>query len=305
MHTTDATAPPASTSRGMARSARLADFFKYHGLWAPGVRLFRRLQFRAKALILSAMFIIPIALLSWQYFGDKGAMIEFTSGEREGVQALHRYMDLQMALVHVQAAEAAVAANLPEGATQLTQAQNRAEAALTQLTQHVRASHDPMGLAPLVEALTQAWQAHRSSQHHAVRGAQHEVLNQIGDASGLVLDPDLDSFYLMKTLVFSLPSALDDLGYLWAWGAEAAAAGPAAAERQRQWQVREAQFSAAVRDVIHAHTRAIKGNIALQTQLDAQPLKSAERRSTHKAVKACWVPPPSTRWRTSSKVAPR
>jgi methyl-accepting chemotaxis protein len=263
-------------SRGLARSARLADFFRYHGLWAPGVRLFRRLHFRAKALILSAMFVIPIALLSWQYFGDKGAMIDFTSGEREGVRALHRYMDVQMALVDVQAAEAAVLAGLPDGSAKLTEAQNRTDAALAQLKQHVRSNHDPMALAPLVEALSRAWQAQRSSRDPAVRAAQHDVLTHIGDASGLVLDPDLDSFYLMKTVVFSLPSALDDLGYLWAWGAEAAAAGPATAERQRQWQVREAQFSAAMRDVIHSHARAINGNIALQSQLDAEPLNSGE-----------------------------
>ena len=41
-------------------------FFVYHGVWAPGVRLFRRLRFAAKASIISLAFVLPIvALLAW------------------------------------------------------------------------------------------------------------------------------------------------------------------------------------------------------------------------------------------------
>ena len=42
-------------------------FFSHHGLWAPGVRLFRKLAFTAKATIISLAFIVPlIGLLGWQ-----------------------------------------------------------------------------------------------------------------------------------------------------------------------------------------------------------------------------------------------
>lgn len=49
------------------------EFFRHHGVWAPGVRLHRRLDFRAKAAIVSAVFVLPSLLLatlqlrqSWQ-----------------------------------------------------------------------------------------------------------------------------------------------------------------------------------------------------------------------------------------------
>lgn len=35
-------------------------FFAYHGVWAPGVRLFRRLPFSTKALIISLAFTLPL-----------------------------------------------------------------------------------------------------------------------------------------------------------------------------------------------------------------------------------------------------
>ncbi|ACB34433.1 methyl-accepting chemotaxis sensory transducer [Leptothrix cholodnii SP-6] len=44
-----------------------AGFFAHHGLWAPGVRLFRRLRFMSKATIISLAFTLPLlGVLSWQ-----------------------------------------------------------------------------------------------------------------------------------------------------------------------------------------------------------------------------------------------
>ena len=41
-------------------------FFAHHGLWAPGVRLFRQLRFATKALIISLAFMLPmLALVGW------------------------------------------------------------------------------------------------------------------------------------------------------------------------------------------------------------------------------------------------
>jgi len=43
-----------------------AGFFAYHGVWAPGVRLFRSLRFASKAIIISLAFVVPmLALLGW------------------------------------------------------------------------------------------------------------------------------------------------------------------------------------------------------------------------------------------------
>ncbi|MFA7669546.1 MAG: methyl-accepting chemotaxis protein [Burkholderiaceae bacterium] len=42
-------------------------FFAYHGVWAPGIRLFRRLSFKAKSGIIVAVIVLPLlALLAWQ-----------------------------------------------------------------------------------------------------------------------------------------------------------------------------------------------------------------------------------------------
>jgi methyl-accepting chemotaxis protein len=51
--------PSVTTTRGGDSNG----FFTHHGIWAPGVRLFRNLGFAAKALILSLTFLVPLVLL--------------------------------------------------------------------------------------------------------------------------------------------------------------------------------------------------------------------------------------------------
>ncbi|MCE4537231.1 methyl-accepting chemotaxis protein [Pelomonas sp. P7] len=57
-HQPSSTAPPTA-----AQPWATGGFFAYHGLWAPGVRLFRQLRFASKALLISAAFVIPMVLL--------------------------------------------------------------------------------------------------------------------------------------------------------------------------------------------------------------------------------------------------
>jgi hypothetical protein len=68
------------------RDQPVNDFFRHHGVWAPGVRLFRALGFRAKAAVISIAFCVPMAELAWSYFTDKAAAIEFSAKERVGVE---------------------------------------------------------------------------------------------------------------------------------------------------------------------------------------------------------------------------
>ncbi|WP_127997065.1 methyl-accepting chemotaxis protein [Piscinibacter defluvii] len=43
------------------------EFFRHHGVWAPGVRLFRRLRFLGKAALICAVFVLVLAQLAWLF----------------------------------------------------------------------------------------------------------------------------------------------------------------------------------------------------------------------------------------------
>ncbi|HOW47850.1 MAG TPA: methyl-accepting chemotaxis protein [Rubrivivax sp.] len=70
--------PPAADSLPAAPGAPAArGFFAHHGIWAPGVRLFRRLGFTAKALTISLAFTVPMAvLLAWLVLAQGERMLE-------------------------------------------------------------------------------------------------------------------------------------------------------------------------------------------------------------------------------------
>ncbi len=68
-----------------------AGFFAHHGLWAPGVRLFRALRFSAKAMIISLAFVAPLlGLIGWQLATQaEQAMQSRQNSTRQHVEIAH------------------------------------------------------------------------------------------------------------------------------------------------------------------------------------------------------------------------
>ena len=146
-----------------SRRDRLRDFFRYHGIWAPGVRLFRRIGFQSKASILTAVFLVPIGLLSWQYFQDKAATIGFTQAERQGVQAMQHIVPVMKGVIDTRNATRALLGGYPAQADYQS-ARQATDQALASLAAHVHDSGDPLQIAEPVRRLQSAWQATANSR---------------------------------------------------------------------------------------------------------------------------------------------
>ena len=78
-------------------------FFAFHGIWAPGVRLFRRLGFNAKASIISIVFVLPmLGLLLWQL------SLQSSAAESDRMDATRQHVEVAYGvLVWAQGEEAA------------------------------------------------------------------------------------------------------------------------------------------------------------------------------------------------------
>ncbi|MBL0147461.1 MAG: cache domain-containing protein [Ideonella sp.] len=66
-------------------------FFAHHGIWAPGVRLFRLLGFRTKSSIVTVLLLLPmLALVLWQVWaGNQRELDVRGQGVQQQVQAAH------------------------------------------------------------------------------------------------------------------------------------------------------------------------------------------------------------------------
>jgi methyl-accepting chemotaxis protein len=182
-------------------------FFRHHGLWAPGIRLFRGVGFRAKALIISATFAVPLLFVAWQYYGQVSAAIAFSSKERVGVVYAR---DALAVLKTATAARAAIAAGRAPG--------DAIAATLSRLESTDKALGAELGTGTQIQALREAAAAAgRVSGGGAAALAAHDKLveaalalvAQATDGSNLALDPDLDSYYLMDASLMALPTLID------------------------------------------------------------------------------------------------
>jgi len=224
--------------RVQAASNPLSEFFRYHGIWAPGVRLFRALGFRSKAMLISAVFLLPISLLALSFFSDKAATIAFTAKEQVGVAYLRTLSPLmrQMQLERFHSLqEVAKGAPSPE----LAEARNAVAAGL----QALAATQAKLG----VELDTQRGYAELLEKSKALPGAAaglksvkaaHDarlqaflvLMSQVADNSNLTLDPDLDTFYLMEAATSTLPTLVEALGQLRGMAAAVAAGAQTSAD---------------------------------------------------------------------------
>ncbi|WP_374673279.1 methyl-accepting chemotaxis protein [Ideonella sp.] len=90
MHPSTA-APRAPSLPSAAREHGLHGFFSHHGIWAPGVRLFRRLGFRTKAWLVTLALVLPLAgLIVWQAWNEYQLDMEANeAGVRSRVETAH------------------------------------------------------------------------------------------------------------------------------------------------------------------------------------------------------------------------
>jgi methyl-accepting chemotaxis protein len=148
-------------------------------LLRPGLWLNDRLRTSSRLAALLILLLIPGLLASWSFAQTMTAQISFAHRERIGLQVL----------VPALAVTAEVAQGRAPELTALTTAVQAADIGLDQ------------ALATLRGAVATGSTAARTQ-------AVADFITEVGNASNLILDPDLDSFYLMDLQIVQLPKLL-------------------------------------------------------------------------------------------------
>ncbi len=224
-------------------SASEGGFFAHHGLWAPGVRLFRRLRFRSKALLITLAFLIPLAMLLVVYLRDKAAAIQFVAQEQVGTEYARAWAQTALAL------DAARGPWLAQGRWEPVDLRSL-EATDERLSADLNSAQGLKALQAAVRALEGPAPEdvmERLKRFDAVQAKSGELLNLVLDQSGLMLDPELTSYYLMDAAWVRLPSLIQQLERTAALAGTAGAeppALPAGRAMSRMSGTLEAEFTA-------------------------------------------------------------
>jgi methyl-accepting chemotaxis protein len=184
----------------------------------PGVRVFRQFGFAAKAASISMMFAVPIALLLWSFISVQRESLSQTRLERQGVQYQRETLaSLRLALAHQHAAVLAVggqAAGLDELRTKAQAQAKRLHDVNTQLGQTLATADLYKALQEAASGLVKpAADAHATAlAHKAYIDALLDLASQVSDTSGLALDPELATYYLISASLLNGMDLLVQLG---------------------------------------------------------------------------------------------
>ena len=210
-------------SRSSSRGAGFGEFFRYHGWLSPGIRLFRSIDFQAKALWISAAFVAPLLIMLYFLWSAQNEQVKFAESERAGL------VYVRPALVLLRASEAWRTAAVTK-APELSERQNQVKAAFDKLPALHAASGKAFGTQAAFDALAKAHQALQLAPVAATPDATFkahtdlidltlDLVNGIANGSNLALDPDLDTYHLMNFSVLLGPQQYENLARITSLGA--------------------------------------------------------------------------------------
>ncbi|MEQ1882862.1 MAG: HAMP domain-containing methyl-accepting chemotaxis protein [Burkholderiales bacterium] len=194
--------------------------------------IFAAMKLWQKLTVLILLLLIPIGLLMYLLVAEKNIAIKFAKKEIEGVEYLIPVQQLARNLAQHRAANYAyLSGHLQAGETigamtavierdlafvEAMDAKYKSQFASGEKWQSVKDGWSKLKIAKL--------SAEDSfKEHGSLLAKVQDLYFHVGDTSNLILDPDLDSFYLMDVMVVKLASLMPDLAAIGARGAGFAA----------------------------------------------------------------------------------
>jgi methyl-accepting chemotaxis protein len=191
-------------------------------LLGPAVALLDRLGLARKLVVIALVLIAPALFATWQFRSQQNARIAFSAKERVGVRELvpagRLLADLARAralAVRAATGERGAAGDLPGALESVTRSSAALEAVDRRLGGDLGTRASWGQLRRAIAATVDAGPAGAEeviTAYGRLTTATLRLMVQAGDASNLILDPDLDSYYVMDALVNKVPTALDAAG---------------------------------------------------------------------------------------------
>lgn len=189
------------------------------------MNLLANLKIRTRLFLIAVAFMLPIGVLGYQYTATLGKDIEFSRKERDGVMfiqpltdALDAASDYRDAYTVFKAGDHAAAGEMEENAKVFEESLATLEALDATIGQELEFTPEGLkhhGAAEItVPNLKKKWTALTEAQEKNPQDFDSlmddivAMIKHAGDTSNLILDGDLDTYYLMDAGIISLPGTL-------------------------------------------------------------------------------------------------
>jgi signal transduction histidine kinase/CheY-like chemotaxis protein len=264
------------------------------GMWSACLRWIQRAPFAVQTLLVALVFATPVVVLAISAGHDYYEERDFTAGEIDGVHLLQTFGPLNSALLvarstaRVKAGRFKTQDTFPDSPVNVDNL-----FAATQLALKNSAIRTPQELDAALLALQSQWRSAAQSTSGLSADGQRTLFGpvtessmalqqDIGDASGIILDPRIDTLYLGLTAIQVLPSLLENLEQIWSWSTYLSAKGDnitfaelnQARQRYAVWDVQVQAQIKTYRDYIK---KVVDYHPSVKTQLNLDFLYQVER----------------------------
>lgn len=246
--------------------------------------MMRNLGFGVKASIISFVFVLPLTILAWYFTTTQLAQIEFASKERVGLSVLREFVPIYAGLLKTQNASIAESGGFDAG-NRFQEGKDQTNSALSAFEKFLADTHDELHIQSDFDKLKTAWVSTASFTGGAsddaravfdpANAAMLTVINRIGDNSNLVLDPDVDSFYLINSLVLGFPQLAEGMGQLWGWGTYGVTRSGLSLHAAKKYAIAVAGVESSLLANRSYLERAIAANPDIQSKLNLAPFDAA------------------------------
>ena len=186
-------------------------------LFSPAVSAMNRLTYPAKFAAIAVLFTVPLLLVCLFLTREVNDRIQFARQELSGTEylrplrAVMEALQRQRRIVCRGDSQAKLAT---EQTDELDRALLIADAVNQKLGARLMTSSDWQRIKQQIQDAQHRLSENSPKERYTELTAQIttiiELMNQVGDQSNLILDPDLDSFYLMEAIVERLPQLTEE-----------------------------------------------------------------------------------------------
>ncbi|MEI6556999.1 MAG: methyl-accepting chemotaxis protein [Rhodospirillaceae bacterium] len=217
-----------------------------------------RLTIGKKLSLIFVLFLVPLGYLLYSLIAEKDISIDFARKEVIGDHYIDVLRDLELALHRLAPGPA-------------TERLRRALAAAAEAERSLGEGMDSATLAATLQKEGKAVTAGAgASDGEAARKVLRDLIGRVGDQSNLILDPDLDSFYVMDAVVVKLPDLADRVAGLIRLGLTIQAKGQLDADDRTEFLIQRGGLESTIEGLESSVSAAYRGNAdgSLKTALD-------------------------------------
>jgi PAS domain S-box-containing protein len=187
-----------------------------HTFFSPALALMNRLAYPRKFAIISLVFALPLVLVMYLLISEINERIDFAQQELDGLAYLR---PLRQLFEHVPQAKL-LARSYAQGEIVMRPELIRKQAAIEADMAHLASAEQRLGphlrTTGKFTVLQENWAFLRQQTLHLTASDNAHLYTQllmdiqalllhVGDTSNLILDPDIDTYYLMDSILLKLP----------------------------------------------------------------------------------------------------